>query len=379
MDLRYGMNPHQRARVVDGSAEHIRVLHGSASLINYLDLINAWQLVAEAQAATARVAATSFKHVSPAGAALDGELDETLRESWGLGDTGLGPVAAAYIRARDADPRSSYGDMIAVSAPVDDELADLLGGVVSDGIIAPGYAPGTVAKLARKKGGRFLVVEVDPAYRPPETESRTVFGVILEQDRDRQPITAELIRVADGPALTEAVVSDALLGMITARYTQSNTVVLVRDGMTVGVGAGQQSRVDCTLLAGAKARTWWNRRHPAIRALPLPASLPRQERLNWRIALAAGTLTATQHTELADLLTEPTSAPDLSAWTRQLSGLTLVSDGYLPFRDNVDVAAAHGVTAIIEPAGALRADAIIDACREHRITLARTDLRMFHH
>ncbi|MEU1426426.1 phosphoribosylaminoimidazolecarboxamide formyltransferase [Nocardia sp. NPDC005746] len=378
MDLRYGMNPHQRARVVD-SAEHIRVLHGSASLINYLDLLNAWQLVAEAQAATGRVAAASFKHVSPAGAALDGELDETLNESWGLGDTGLGAVAAAYIRARDADPRSSYGDMIAVSAPVDDELADLLGGVVSDGIIAPGYAPGTVAKLARKKGGRFLVVEVDPAYRPPETERRTVFGVTLEQDRDRRPITPELIRVAGGPALAEAAVSDALLGMITARYTQSNTVVLVRDGMTVGVGAGQQSRVDCTLLAGAKARTWWHRRHPGVRALPLPASLPRQERLNWRIALAAGTLTATQHRELADLLTEPTSDPDLTAWTPRLSGLTLVSDGYLPFRDNVDVAAAHGVTAIIEPAGALRADAIIAACHEHRITLARTNLRMFHH
>ncbi|MEV6391115.1 phosphoribosylaminoimidazolecarboxamide formyltransferase [Nocardia xishanensis] len=382
MVLRYGMNPHQRARIVGGSADHVRVLHGSASMINYLDALNAWQLVADARRATGRAAAASFKHVSPAGAALDGALDDTMCETWGLGTSRPGSLAAAYIRARDADPRSSYGDMIAVSEPVDDELADLLGSVVSDGIIAPGYAPGTVARLGRKKRGRYVVFEIDPAYRPPDTETRTVFGVAIEQDHDRLPITADLLRPVDGPALTGASTADALLGMITARYTQSNTVVLVRDGMTVGVGAGQQSRVDCTQLAGAKARTWWLRRHRSIRDLALPTDMPRQQRLNWQIALAAGTLTANQHDELTELLTRPENPladRERAAWARQLAGLTLVSDGYLPFRDNIDIAAEHGVGVVVEPAGALHGDTIADACREHRITLARTELRLFHH
>lgn len=181
MSLRYGMNPHQRARIIDGSGDHVRVLHGDASMINYLDALNGWQSVAQAHDATGRVAAASFKHVSPAGAALEGAIDDTMRESWSLGAARLGSVAAAYVRARDADPRSSYGDFVAVSGPVDPELAEILATVVSDGIIAPGYAPGTVAKLARKKHGRFLVLEIDPAYRPPDTERRTVFGVSIEQ------------------------------------------------------------------------------------------------------------------------------------------------------------------------------------------------------
>ncbi|MFE3098993.1 phosphoribosylaminoimidazolecarboxamide formyltransferase [Nocardia tengchongensis] len=382
MDLRYGMNPHQRARIVDGSDRHVRVLHGSASMINYLDALNAWQLVAEARRATGKVAAASFKHVSPAGAAVAGMLDETMCETWGLGTARLGPVAAAYVRARDADPRSSFGDLIAVSDPVDDELADLLATVVSDGIIAPGYAPGTVAKLARKKRGRFLVVDIDPDFRPPATEIRTVFGVVIEQDHDREPITAELLHPVGEPKLSDSSTTDALLGMITTRFTQSNTVVLVRDGMTVGVGAGQQSRIDCTHLAGAKARTWWMRRHHNIQTLPLPTDLPRQQRLNWQIALAAGTLTTRETGELTDLLTRPGTPieeRDRTEWARGLTGLTMVSDGYLPFRDNVDAAAAFGVSVIVEPTGALQHDTIAAACRDHHISLTRTDLRMFHH
>ncbi|WP_330180584.1 phosphoribosylaminoimidazolecarboxamide formyltransferase [Nocardia sp. NBC_01503] len=382
MDLRYGMNPRQRARIAGDSAAHVRVLHGSGSMINYLDALNAWQLVAEARRATGAVAAASFKHVSPAGAALNGVLDDTVRTVWGLGSASLGSLAAAYVRARDADPRSSYGDMIAVSEPVDEELADLLATVVSDGIIAPGYAPGVVAKLGRKKAGRYLVFEMDPDYCPPAVEMRTVFGVALEQDRDREPITADLLRSVQGPALTDAASTDAVLGMIVARYTQSNSVVFVRDGMTVGVGAGQQSRVDCTQLAGNKARTWWLRRHPGIRDLPLPSGLPPQQRVNWQIALASDTLTATQRDELAGLLPRPHTLPDnreRARWSRELTGITLVSDGYLPFRDNIDVAAEYGVTLVVEPGGALRGDTIADACREHRIALARTDLRLFHH
>ncbi|MFX0579306.1 phosphoribosylaminoimidazolecarboxamide formyltransferase [Nocardia nepalensis] len=381
MDLRYGMNPHQQARILGGS-DHVRVLHGSASMINYLDALNAWQLVAEARHATGMVTAASFKHVSPAGVAVAGKLDETICRTWGLADNSVGPLTAAYARARDADPRSSYGDMIAVSEPVDLELAELLATVVSDGIIAPGYAPGTVAALGRKKAGRFVVFEIDPAYEPPSTELRTVFGVTLEQDRDRLPVTANMLQAVEGQPIGPAATIDALLGMVTARYTQSNTVVYIRDGMSIGVGAGQQSRVDCTLLAGAKARTWWGRRHPAIRDLPLPATTPRQQRLNWQIATAAGTLTTSQRAELDTLLIRSHDLPDdaeRTAWAHRLRDVTLVSDGYLPFRDNIDVAAEHGVSVIVEPGGALQADTIAEACREHRITLARTGVRLFHH
>lgn len=381
MDLRYGMNPHQQARVSAGG-DHIRVVHGAASMINYLDALNAWQLVAEASRATGKAAAASFKHVSPAGAALAGDLDETMRDSWGLGDSSVGPITTAYVRARDADPRSSYGDMIAVSEPVDHELAELLASVVSDGIIAPGYAPGTVAALGRKKGGRFVVFEIDPAFQPPKTEIRTVFGVSFEQDCDHSPITEDLLHVAVGDPISRNATIDALLGMVTARYTQSNSVVYVRDGMSIGVGAGQQSRIDCTLLAGSKARTWWTRRHPAVQQMPLPATMARQQRLNWQISTAAGTLTPAQSRELVSSLTRShrfLEEAERVSWAHQLAGVSLVSDGYLPFRDNIDVAAEHGAELVIEPGGALQSNVIADACREHRITLARTGVRLFHH
>ncbi|MCU1639891.1 MAG: putative 5-aminoimidazole-4-carboxamide ribonucleotide formyltransferase [Nocardia sp.] len=382
MDLRYGMNPHQKARITDGSGDHVRVLHGSPSVINYLDALNAWQLVAEARRATGLTAAASFKHVSPAGAAVVGDLDETMRRSWGLGNGSIGSLTAAYVRARDADPRSSYGDMIAVSEPVDRELAELLTTVVSDGIIAPGYEPGVVALLGRKKGGRYLVLDIDPGYQPPKTELRTVFGITFEQDTDRLPITADLLRPVEGGPISPSVVIDAVLGMVTARYTQSNTVVYVRGGMSVGIGAGQQSRIDCTLLAGTKARTWWLRRHPAIADLPLPDSTPRQQRLNWQIAAAAGTLTPAQSGELNALLAGAHDLPDdreRSSWAQRFEDITLVSDGYLPFRDNIDAAAEFGVRTVVEPGGALQADTIAEACREYRITLARTGVRLFHH
>ncbi len=381
MILRYGMNPHQSARISAGG-ERIRLVHGSPSMINYLDALNAWQLVEAAERATGRISAASFKHVSPAGAALAGDLDETMRDSWGIGADSVGPVTAAYVRARDADPRSSYGDMIAVSGPVDHQLAELLASVVSDGIIAPGYAPGTVAALSRKKAGRFIVLEIDPACEPPALESRTVFGVSFEQQRDRAPVTADLLHVTEGGPIGPGTTADALLGMFTARYTQSNSVVYVRDGMSIGVGAGQQSRIDGTLLAGNKARTWWMRRHLAVRQLPLPVTMPRQQRLNWQIATAAGTLTPAQSAELAGILTSTDAIPgerDRISWARQLSGVTLVSDGYLPFRDNIDVAADCGVEVVVEPGGALRSGDIAEACREHRITLVRTGVRLFHH
>lgn len=346
MDFRYGMNPHQQARITSNSP--IRVLNGHPSLINYLDALNAWQLVRETKAATSTPAATSFKHVSPAGAAIAGALDDTMRSTWALGND-ISKITSAYARARDADPRSSFGDMIAVSDPVDEELADLLTRVVSDGIIAPDYEPGTAAKLAKKKQGTYLVLKIDPTYQPPTTEDREVFGVTLQQDRDERRITADLLHVVHGDLPPEAV-TDALLGMITLRYTQSNSVTYVKNGMTTGIGAGQQSRVDCTILAGKKASTWSGRRHKSIPKFP---NLTRQNRLNHQITAAAA-------------LNSPT-------------GGTLVSDGYLPFRDNIDVAHSHGVKAVVEPGGSTRSNEILTACQEHGMTLAHTGTRLFHH
>ncbi|MEE3755327.1 phosphoribosylaminoimidazolecarboxamide formyltransferase [Mycobacterium intracellulare] len=382
MNLRYGMNPHQCARIASLPDGPVRVVHGAPSMINYLDALNAWQLVREARAATDSVAATSFKHVSPAGAALAGAVDDTMREAWGLGDGVIGSLASAYVRARDSDPRSSFGDMIAVSEPVDDELADLLARVVSDGIIAPAFAPGTVKVLAGKKSGRFLVLEVDPDYEPPQWERREVFGVPLEQQRDRLPITPDLLQITDGPALNQQQVRDALLGMIAMRYTQSNSVAYVKDGMALGIAAGQQSRVDCTKLAGHKATIWSRRRHPAIRGLMFPSDMSRQDRLNWQIRVAENDLTPSQRATL-DAITDVDGPGSDQAWQsdwdNELTDVTLVSDGYIPFRDNIDAARRYGVTCVVEPGGSTRTSDVRDACQEAGITLVHTGTRLFHH
>jgi phosphoribosylaminoimidazolecarboxamide formyltransferase/IMP cyclohydrolase len=292
MRLRYGMNPHQTATVDDPP---FAVLAGEPSYINLLDALTGWQLVREAAQVFGAPAAASYKHVSPAGAAL--------------GAT----VAEAYTRARDADPKSSYGDFVAVSHPVDLELAAVLKRVVSDGIIAPGYDDGVLEILAAKKRGTYLVLAMDASYEPPVQEVRDVYGVRLTQDRDALPVPRDLP-------------DDAVLGMIVARYTQSNTVVMVKDAMTIGVGAGQQSRVDCTRLAGAKAALWWSR-----------------------------------HSD------EP------------LTGVTMVSDGALPFADNVEEAARYGVTHIVEPGGSIRSAEVAAACADRGIKWSATGVRLFRH
>jgi phosphoribosylaminoimidazolecarboxamide formyltransferase / IMP cyclohydrolase len=382
MELRYGMNPHQSARVVTAVDSPVRVVHGTPSMINCLDGLNAWQLVREARTATDAPAAASFKHVSPAGVAIAGAVDETMRQTWGLGEANTGSLTTAYVRARDVDPRSSFGDMIAVSDPVDEELADMLTKVVSDGIVAPGFTPGTVAALARKKNGTFLVLEVDPHYQAPEWEHCEVFGVRLEQQRDVLPLTADLLRVVDGPPLSQQQICDALLGMVTMRYTQSNSVALVKDGMTLGIAAGQQSRVDSTKLAGRKSRLWWRRRHPAIRGLSFPAAMSRQDRLNWQISVAENEMAPPQRAAMSSIAESDDFGIDdgqLTSWDDELSDVTMVSDGYVPFRDNVDHAWTYGVTCIVEPGGSSRTSDVRDACRELGITLAHNNLRLFHH
>lgn len=385
MDLRYGINPQQQAATtapVQPGQWPVRVLQGNPSYINMLDALNSWQLVLEASQALHRPAATSFKHVSPAGAAVAGPVDDVTAELYGIDRASVGALSSAYLRARDADPKSSYGDFAAVSHPVDAELAELLSSVVCDGIIAPGYAPGTVATLSKKKNGRFLVMEADETYAPPQHEAREVFGLRLTQQRDEVTLSTTLLDDVVCGVLPATAVEDLLLGLAVLRYTQSNSVCYLRGGTTLGIGAGQQSRVDCTRLAGAKTDTWWLRRHPAVRALAFQPHIRRQERINWQIRFIEGDLTPDESTRMSTVLSAP--APELTdkqrtQWLAGLTQVAFVSDGALPFRDNVDHAHRHGVGYIAEPGGSIRSNEVEDACREHQIALARTGLRLFHH
>lgn len=384
MKLRYGTNPHQTAHAVPVTPGRwpVRVLHGEPSFINMLDALNGWQLVHQASQSLGRPAAASFKHVSPAGAAVAGPVDEVTANLYGVVGDRVSALTGAYLRARDADPKSAYGDLAAVSHPVDAELAELLTGVVCDGIIAPGYAPGTTERLGKKKNGRFLIMEADEAFAPPADEERDVFGLRLVQERDAVQLSRALLTDTIGGALPERAVQDLLLGLAVLRFTQSNSVCYLRGGMTLGIGAGQQSRVDCTRLAGAKVDTWWLRRHPVVRALAFRPGVRRQDRINWQIRLIEGDLTPDETRRLSLALAEPAeelTADDRTKWIRRLDGVALASDGALPFRDNVDHAQRHGVRHIAEPGGSIRCEEIEAACREHQITLTRTGLRLFHH
>jgi AICAR transformylase/IMP cyclohydrolase PurH len=338
--------------------------------------------VLEASRALHRPAAASFKHVSPAGAAVAGTVDDAAAELYGIDQASVGALTSAYLRARDADPKSSYGDFAAVSHPVDAELAELLTGLVCDGIIAPGYAPGTVATLGRKKNGRFLIMEADDTCTPPLHEAREVFGLRLIQERDEVVLSAALLGDVVCGTLPAPAAADLLLGLAVLRYTQSNSVCYLRGGATLGIGAGQQSRVDCTRLAGAKTDVWWLRRHPAVRALAFQPHIRRQDRINWQIRFIEGDLTPDESTRMSAALSAP--APGLTEeqrthWLAGLRQVAFVSDGALPFRDNVDQAHRHGVGYIAEPGGSIRSGEVEDACREHQITLVRTGLRLFHH
>jgi phosphoribosylaminoimidazolecarboxamide formyltransferase / IMP cyclohydrolase len=382
MRLRYGTNPHQAAHAVPSAgAAPLRVVSGQPSVINLLDALNGWQLVREASAAVGVVAAASFKHVSPAGAALAGKLDAVALQAWGL-DSQPDPPTSAYLRARDADPKSSFGDMIAVSEPVGAGLAGFLARVAADGIVAPGFEPGVADLLAAKKRGTFLVLEADPHYEPPACERREVFGLVLEQQRDQLPIRAGRLRVVSGPALPDDAVRDALLGQVTMRYTQSNSVTLIKNGVTLGIGAGQQNRVDCVKLASTRAAAWWLRRHGHIRGLPMVPGMARQDRLNWQIRMADADMTPEQLAEFARLF--PGVSPSLDGvwrrrWLDQLTGVTLVSDGFIPFRDNIDHASTIGVRYVIEPGGSTRSADVQAACAGYGMTLVRTGVRLFHH
>ena len=381
MKLRYGCNPHQ-GQAAFAPADAVRVLAGAPSMINMLDALNAWQLVRELRAALDLPAAASFKHLSPAGAAVAVELGDDLRRACEVGERELSPLATAYVRARGADPKSSFGDFVALSDPVDNATADYLKGVVSDGVIAPGFEEGALATLAAKKGGSFLIIEANADYAPPEQETREVFGVALTQERNNRPITArDLADVVCGELTGEAK-CDLMLALITLKYTQSNSVGYALGGQMIGIGAGQQSRVDCTRLAGAKADTWHLGRHPKVLGLAFRRGIKRQERINWRVRFIDGDMTPDEETAFAAALDGPApslTAEERRAWLAELDGVSLASDGFLPFRDNVDHAARHGVRFIAQPGGSARDAEVLAACRDHDIAMAHTGLRLFHH
>lgn len=385
MELKYGTNPHQRfARVesIDPTKTPVTVLNGTPSLINFLDALNAWQLVRELRSALGLPAATSFKHVSPAGAAVAVALEDDLRRAYEVEGRDLSPAALAYVRARGADPKSSFGDFVGLSDKVDVPTAEFLKTVVSDGIVAPGYEPDALAILKAKKGGGFIVMQADTNFEAPEREAREVFGMRLVQDRNNHRITrADLANVVCG-ALTDGAVRDLLLGLITIKYTQSNSVGYATGGQMIGIGAGQQSRVDCTKLAGAKADVWQLGLHPKVLGLAFKPEIKRQERINWRVRYIEGDLTRYEADALSDALVrpaEPLTSADKSAYLSNRSGVSLASDGFIPFRDNIDHASRHGVSYIAEPGGSTRDSDIEAACREYGIALVYTNLRLFHH
>ena len=355
---------------------------GQPSLVNLLDALNGWQLVRELRDALGLPAAASFKHVSPAGAAVAVPLPPPLRRAYEAGNSELSPLATAYARARGTDPKCSFGDFVALSDPVDAATADYLRGVVSDGVVAPGFEAGAFAALAAKKNGTFVVLEADPNYQPPALEKREVFGVTFAQERNNRRLVPKDLRIVVGEALPGAAVRDLLLALATAKYTQSNAVVYALDGQTIGVGAGQQSRVDCTKLAGAKADAWHLGRHPQVLGLAFRPGVRRQQRINWRVRAIEGDLTPAEAAELGDALAEPApplAAAERSRWQAQLDAVALASDGFIPFRDNVDHARRHGVRYIAQPGGSARDGEVEAACREHGITMAYTGVRLFHH
>jgi len=383
-ELRYGINPHQRfhaAEALHGGAP-VRVLNGKTSFINWLDALNAWQLVREARAATGLPAAASFKHVSPAGAALAVPLSPGLARSYEAEGLELSPAATAYVRARGADPKCSFGDFAALSEELDLETARVLRGVVSDGVIAPGFAPGALEILKQKKRGAFIVMQADADFEPPERESREVFGMRLVQDRNaRIPAESDLSQVVCG-ALSPEAKRDLLLGLAAIKFTQSNSMGFVLGGQTIGIGAGQQSRVDCTRLAAGKADLWRLRSHPKALGLRFRSEVKRQERINWRVRYLEGDLDSGEARALAAALEEPAEPLGLEerrAWLAREEDIALVSDAFIPFRDNIDLAARHGVRFVAEHGGSARSGEIESACREHGIALVRTGLRLFHH
>ena len=386
--LKYGCNPNQKPSKIfmqDGSELPITVLNGKPGYINFLDAFNSWQLVKELKEATGLPAAASFKHVSPAGAAVGLPLSDTLKKIYFVDDLELSPLACAYARARGADRMSSYGDWAALSDVCDKETALMLQREVSDGVIAPGYTDEALEILKSKRRGTYNIVQIDPEYRPAPVEHKDVFGVTFEQGRNELKIDNELLNnmVTDNKNLPEEAKRDLLISLIALKYTQSNSVCYVKDGQAIGIGAGQQSRIHCTRLAGNKADIWFLRQHPKVLSLPFKADIRRPDRDNtidvyisddYMDVLADG-IWEQFFTEKPEVLTREEKAE----WLKTLSGVALGSDAFFPFGDNIERAHRSGVEYIAQPGGSIRDDNVIETCNKYNMAMAFTGIRLFHH
>jgi phosphoribosylaminoimidazolecarboxamide formyltransferase/IMP cyclohydrolase len=384
--LRYGSNPHQipaRAYTRSGSLP-FHVLNGSVGYINLLDALNSWQLVRELHQATGLASATSFKHVSPSGAALGLPLSESLRKAYRVEDLELSPVALAYARARGADRLCSFGDWVAVSEVVDISLARVLQREVSDGIIAPSYEAEALSLLSQKKQGGYVILQMNPDFEPPPVQTREVFGVTLEEKRNDARLDQSTLEnvVTRNAAFSAAARRDALVALITLKYTQSNSVCLAADGQTIGIGAGQQSRIHCTRIACAKADLWRLRQHPAAIELPFRSGLRRPDQDNG-IDLYLRDDVTERELERWAMLFEKTLArlteEQKQQWLGDFKSGVLGSDGYIPFRDSIDRAVQSGVRWIVQPGGSNRDVEVIAACDEYDVAMAFSGIRLFHH
>ena len=387
--LKYGCNPNQKPSRIymdDDRDLPIEVLSGRPGYINFLDAFNGWQLVRELKAATGLPAATSFKHVSPAGAAVGLPLDKTLRKIYWVDDMGeLSPLACAYARARGADRMSSFGDFIALSDVCDKDTASLIKREVSDGVIAPGFTDEALEILKAKKKGNYCVIKIDENYRPAPLEHKQVFGITFEQGRQELPIDDELLSnvVTENKEIPEAAKRDLKIALITLKYTQSNSVCFVKDGQAIGVGAGQQSRVHCTRLAGQKADNWFLRQCPKVLDLQFVDGIRRADRDN-AIDVYIGeeymdVLTDGAWEKIFKVKPEVFTREEKRAWLDQMKGVTLGSDAFFPFSDNIERAHKSGVQYIAEPGGSVRDDAVIECCNKYNMAMAFTGIRLFHH
>ncbi len=386
--LKYGCNPNQKpSRILmkDGGELPIEVLNGRPGFINFLDAFNSWQLVKELKQATGLPSAASFKHVSPAGAAVGLPLSDTLKKIYFVDDLELSPIACAYARARGADRMSSYGDWVALSDVCDKQTATLLAREVSDGVIAPDYTEEALAILKTKRKGTYNVVKIDPDYTPAPVENKDVFGITFEQGRNEITLDESVLSniVTDAKELPDNAKRDLLLSLITLKYTQSNSVCYAKDGQVIGVGAGQQSRIHCTRLAGNKADIWYLRQHPAVMNLPFRADIRRPDRDN--------TIDVYISDDYMDVLADgvwenfftdkpqPLTREQKREWLDTLTGVSLGSDAFFPFGDNIERARKTGVCYIAQPGGSIRDDNVIDTCNKYGIVMVCNGIRLFHH
>jgi len=387
LELKYGCNPNQKpARVFMKEGElPFSVLNGKPGYINLLDAMNSWQLVQELKEATGLPAAASFKHVSPAGAAVAAPLSDLLQKVYFVEGVELSPIATAYIRARGADRMSSYGDFVALSDECDAQTASFLAREVSDGIIAPSYSPEALEILKGKRKGTYLVLQMDKAYEPAELEQKEVFGITFEQKRNTVKLDEECLKdiPTQNKVIDEAAKRDLLIALITLKYTQSNSVCYAKDGQAIGIGAGQQSRVHCTRLAGNKADVWHLRQHPKVLALPFKAEVRRPDRDN--------AIDVYISEEWEDLLEtddwkrvftekpEPLTREEKKEYLKGITGVSLGSDAFFPFGDNVERAHKSGVSYIAQSGGSIRDDNVIETADKYNIAMAFTHIRLFHH